>query len=107
MKFSSSTIWVLGALMAFASIDAVPDPPAIVPHAIKAAAHPCKVPAGINIQHADCHWSYPISYLQARWITGTSVYEPTLPGNSFARTEHAADASPPTRAVRKRFFIQS
>jgi len=43
MKLSSCTIWVLGLLLAIASVDTVPDPPAVNPRAVGVAHILCDV----------------------------------------------------------------
>jgi hypothetical protein len=89
------TIWILSALMAVASLDKIPDPPALDPHmlAVKArgpseCAETPSGPAGDG----------GLPDLLAPFETPTFLarnIEPDCPSSLTIRTGHAADPSPP------------
>jgi len=103
---SKCTIWVLGALMVIASVDTVPDPPAVNPQAVNVISHLPVCPAG-SCQRLTCDSSCISSLLQIRWIAFTSTYEPNRPCDRIARMGHAADPSPPALEGRRKLYIQS
>jgi hypothetical protein len=94
MKSKSYIVWVVGALLVIASVDTIPDPPAVNPHAVSVATRLCKTRGGACEYRLRCDWSYS-SHLQVRWTAFTSVYEPNLPSDRIALTGFAADPSPP------------
>jgi len=109
MKFNSWIIWVLGALMVIASLDAIPDPPAIYPRTVNVvASHLCKAPGGLCERHGNCNWFCRSSnQFQIRSIIFTSVYEPNLPSDWIALTGQAADPSPPILEALGKLYFQS
>ncbi len=94
MKLISCTVWILGAVMVIASVDAVPDPPAVTPHTVNVTSRQCEIRGGFCEPRLDCN-SPCISRLQVRWIAFTRPYEPNRPSDWVALTGHAADTSPP------------
>ncbi len=94
MKPRSCTIWVLGLLLAIASVDAVPDPPAVNRPASSTASL-------VRKARVDVHerWLNPNAFIslliQAHWITLTSAYEPNLPTDRIVKTGSTTDSSPP------------
>jgi hypothetical protein len=94
MKPGSFTIWVLGLLLAIASVDAVPDPPAVNRPASSTASL-------VRKARVDVHerWLNPNAFIslliQAHWITLTSAYEPNLPTDRIVKTGSTTDSSPP------------
>jgi hypothetical protein len=93
MKSRSCIIWVLGLLLAIASVDTVPDPPAVNPRSVSVASlseargHACE-------RRLNSGW-FISSLVQVRWIAFTSVYEPKLSTDWIALTGLATDPSPP------------
>jgi hypothetical protein len=106
MKSKSSTIWVLGVLLAIGSVDSVPDPPAVNPHTVSVASHLCEAHGRVCERRLNSDWSSS-SLLQVRWIAFTSAYEPNLPTDRIARTGFAADPSPPTLEARRNLYFRS
>jgi hypothetical protein len=101
-------IWVLGALMVIASVDAVPDPPAVSRHTVSVACGLSEARGGVCERRLNCDWSCTSSHLQIRWIAFTSAYEPNLPSGWIALTGFAADPSPPTlEAQRNSYYSRS
>ena len=98
MRLNSYIIWVLCALLVIASVDAIPDPPAIDQHAVNVVSSQiCKAPSSAVDRRLNCSWTCPsLHTFQARWVTLTSVYETNLPTDWIALTGLAADPSPPT-----------
>ena len=107
-KLRSCIVWVLGALLGIASLDTIPDPPALHPHSTAlAASQSSMAPCPIE-QRLRCAWSCPATQsAQVRWITFTSLSEPRLPKNEIALAGHAADPSPPMLQVSGRLLLQS
>jgi hypothetical protein len=95
MKSTSCIIWVLGALMVIASIDTVPDPPAVNRPTVSVATRLCEARGAVCERRMNCDWSGTSSHLHIRWMAFTSAYEPNLPSDWIALTGFAADPSPP------------
>jgi hypothetical protein len=106
MKSISCTVWVLGALMVLASLDTVPDPPAVNPQAVNVISHLRTCPNRF-CERLTCDSSCTSSHLQLRWIAFTSAYEPNRPSDRIALTGHAADPSPPALEARRKLYFQS
>jgi len=94
MKLRSCIIWVLGLLLAIASIDAVSDPPAVSPRAVGVDYILCDVCGNVRERRLNSDSSLPL-LLQVRWIAFTSAYEPNLPDDRIVLTGFATDPSPP------------
>jgi hypothetical protein len=94
MKSKSYIVWVVGALLLIASVDTVPDPPAVNPHSVSVFSRLCETPDGACEYRLNCDWSCS-SHLQVRWTAFMSVYEPNLPSDRIALTGFATDSSPP------------
>jgi hypothetical protein len=94
MKSRSCIIWVLGLLLAIASIDTVPDPPAVNPRSVSVASL-CEARGDVCERRLNSGW-FIASLVQVRWIAFTSAYEPKLPADWIALTGLATDPSPPT-----------
>jgi len=86
-------IWILGALLLVASVDAKPDPPALDPHfaAIKVSSLSGFAKAVHNPYGNDCS----LAPLQARRYVLVGDSEPHCPAEILAQMEQAADPSPP------------
>src|SRR5450631_3910134 len=95
MKSKSLIIWALGALMAIAAVDNVPDPPAVNPHTVSVASRLCKARGGVCDRRLDFAWCCTSPHLQIRWIAFTPAYEPNLPSDRIVLNGQAADPSPP------------
>ena len=93
MKSKSCTIWVLGLLLAIASVDSVPDPPAVNPRTV-AVVSQCE--ARGDVCEGRLNFDSPISsQVQVRWVAFTSANEPKLLTDWIALTGLATDPSPP------------
>lgn len=101
MKSKLYLIWVLGALMAIAAVDNIPDPPAVNPHTVSVASRLCDARGGICERRLNPDWSGSSSHLQLRSMAFTAAPEPTLPSDRVVRTGCAADPSPPALAARR------
>jgi hypothetical protein len=95
MKSIFYTASILVALMVIASLDNIPDPPAVNPHTVDVTSRQHEIRAGICEQHLDNDSSSVFSYLLLRRIAFPQPYEPNRPSDWFSRTGHAADSSPP------------
>jgi len=93
MKSRSCIIWVLGLLLAIASVDTVPDPPAVNPGSVSVASL-CEAHSDVCERRLNSGW-FISSLVQVRWIAFTLAYEPKLPTDSIALTGLATDPSPP------------
>ena len=94
MKSSSCIIWVLVLLLVIASLDTVPDPPAVNPSTVSVACLLCE--AGRDVHEYRLNSDLSLSLLfQIRWIAFTSAYEPNLPKDRIILTGFATDPSPP------------
>jgi len=99
MKLSSYLFWVLGAVIAIASVDTIPDPPAVNPHNANIISRLCDQAGGKCEQRLTYGWFCFSSHLQATRIALTSASEPSLPRDWIVLTGQAADSSPPTFLV--------
>jgi hypothetical protein len=106
MRSKVRIIWVLGALLAIASVDTVPDPPAVNPRTVNAASRLCEARGGVCERRTNSDWPC-CSQLQIRWIAFTSAYEPNLPGDQIALAGFAADPSPPALESRRNLYCHS
>ena len=106
MKSKSCIFWVLGLLLAIASVDTVPDPPAVNPHTISVASRLFEARGGVYSRRLNSDWCFS-SLLQVRWIAFTSVYEPNLPADWIALTGLATDPSPPAPKARLKLYFYS
>jgi hypothetical protein len=105
MKSNSPIVWVLGALIAIASVDAVPDPPGVNPRTVSVTSRLCEA-GGVCERRLHSDWSTP-SHLRMRWIAFSSAYESNLPSDQIVRTGQAADPSPPALEVRRNLYFHS
>jgi hypothetical protein len=103
MKSKVCVIWFLGLLIGIASVDTIPDPPAVNPHTVSVASRLREARGGVCERrlNSDCFYT---SHLQVRGMAFTSVYEPNLPIDWIALTGFAADPSPPAEPRRKLCF---
>jgi hypothetical protein len=106
MKLKALAIWFLGLLIGIASVDNIPDPPAVNSHTVSAASSIREACGGVCERRLNSDWSCT-SHLQVCWIAFTSVYEPNLPIDWVAITVFAADASPPALEARRQLYFRS
>jgi hypothetical protein len=90
------TVWILGALLVIASVDAIPDPPAIDPHMVTV-----KVPGPKECAESPCGQADTgilLNLLAHFQTSGTIFIEDTKPAGPsawIAQAGQAADSSPP------------
>jgi hypothetical protein len=94
MKSRSCIIWVLGLLLAIASVDTVPDPPAVNPRTVSVGSLLSEVHGDAHDRRLNAGLS-ACSPLQVRWTALTASYEPNLPKDRIVLTRFATDTSPP------------
>jgi hypothetical protein len=82
-------------VLAIAAVDAVPDPPAVNPHAVGVAYILCDACGDEHARWLNSHSSISLLF-QVRWIAFTSAYEPNLPTDRTVLTGFATDPSPPS-----------
>jgi hypothetical protein len=99
-------VWVLGALIAIASVDAVPDPPKVNPRTVSVTSRLCVAGGGVCERRLHSDWSTP-SHLRMRWMAFSSAYESNLPSDRIVRTGQAADPSPPALEARRNLYFHS
>jgi len=107
MKSQSCIIWVLGALMFIAAVDAIPDPPAVNSHAVSVASRISEARGGVCEWRLKSDWSCTSSHLQIRWIVFRSADEPNLPSDWIVLTGYAADPSPPVFEGQRNLYFRS
>src|SRR5262245_25557997 len=109
---SSSCVWgprvvmkaklpvgLLLGLLVFASIDMVPDPPAIRSHVSSAAILTHQVSASEYIDSSQpCSNSSPVPFGQARWIARLPLQIPKAARDEMIVAGYAANPSPPLSA---------
>jgi hypothetical protein len=94
MKSKSGIIWVLGLFLAIASVDTVPDPPAVNPRTVCFTSLLRDGRGDMHERRLISGWSIS-SLLQVRWIANTACYEPNLPKNRIVLAGFVTDPSPP------------
>lgn len=94
MKSRSCLIWVLGLLLAIASVDTVPDPPAVNPRTGSVASLLWEARGDVRKRRLKSD-SFLSSLLQIRWTAFASSYEPNLPRDPIVLAGFATDPSPP------------
>jgi hypothetical protein len=100
MKLQSCLIWVLGALLALAAADTIPDPPALNPHVVTVAARLSAAHGEVadRLLRSDLTSFSP---LQVSWVAFTSAHEPNIPSDWTALTTFATDPSPPASEIQR------
>jgi c-di-AMP phosphodiesterase-like protein len=94
MKSRLFTIWALCLLLAIASVDTLPDPPAVSPRTFSGISFLSA--AGADLRERQLNSDLSISsFHQVRWIAFTSTYEPNPFRDLIVLTGLAADPSPP------------
>lgn len=95
MKTHPCLLWILGAVLAVAAVDRIPDPPAVNPHTVNVASRLCDSGYSAPAQHLKSGGFCFSSHLHATRIAFTSASEPSLPRDWIVLTGQAADTSPP------------
>jgi hypothetical protein len=95
MSSKACFFWVLGAVLAIASVDTIPDPPAVNPHSANIISRLADTAGGACERALKTGWFCFSSHLQATRIAFTSASEPSLPPDRIVLTGQAADSSPP------------
>ena len=93
MKSKSHIVWILGAFLVIASLDAVPDPPAVNQNTDSVASRPCEA-RGFYEPRSNNDRSYTSSRRQPGRVAFNEHREP-LPNDWIVLTGQAADPSPP------------
>ena len=94
MKWKASLICFLGLVMGIASLDTVPDPPAVNPHRPSASSRVREARGGAR-QPPLGFSAFRTSHLQVRRIASASASEPNITIHCVAILRFAADPSPP------------
>jgi hypothetical protein len=97
MKTHPYLLWILGAVLAVASVDTIPDPPAVNPHTTNVVSRLSDSVGGAPEERLNCGWFCFSSHLHATRIAFISASEPSLPRDCIVLTGQAADTSPPVR----------
>jgi len=96
MKSKLFTVGLV-SLLIVASVDTVPDPPAVNSHTVSVVSLVHKAGGAVCERRLNrggsCTPSH--SHLQTSWIACTSGHEPSLPSDRIIVTGYAADPSPP------------
>jgi hypothetical protein len=90
MKSSRCALWVLCLLLVIASLDAIPDPPAVKPHFNAFCLRLCLATCYEQRLHRS-----PLGSLRLRLRAFTNGHKPTRPCDWIVLTGLAADPSPP------------
>jgi len=96
MRSISCVIWILGAVLVIATLDAQPDPPALNPSAAAAKVlqlHDYSCDTAIERCDSFVSAASPVSLVAA------GMYEPWRPMDPMVVTGQAADSSPPPPQV--------
>jgi|SRR5579871_1387355 len=96
MKFISYLVLVVCALVLAATLDAVPDPPAVAPHAVSAKASCLSEFVGAFREQrltSDSAWTLPYAPLHGGSLADAA--RPKRSGDWIALAAYAGDPSPP------------
>lgn len=94
MKSIPFTIWIVGALLVIATLDAVPDPPAVNPGgAASAIVHQCDYCCDVIPRRCDALDGSDSHHLS--WVLVPPMRERSHPSDGIVLTGQAADPSPP------------
>ena len=104
MKSIGCTIWILGALLVIATLDARPDPPAVDPHTVKAKTACLLGYSGEDgTQYLSCASPKIAPGLPVRSSGWADAGEPKRTTGALALVRHAADSSPPAPDLQPTF----
>ena len=105
MKSISHTIWILGALLVIATLDALPDPPAVNPSIAQ-----CKLGQlhdfsrdTVTPRCDSIGTSYPIPVS----LVAVDACEPNRPSYRMVLTGRVTDSSPPAQQTGRKLSFQS
>lgn len=101
MRANQYLFWILGAVLALAAIDTIPDPPAVNPHTVKTVSRLYDLGGSVCEQRLTSGWFCFSSHLHATRIAFTVASEPGLPRDWIVLTGQAADTSPPVRVSKQ------
>jgi hypothetical protein len=88
--------WMLCALLVTASVDNIPDPPAVKSPAVEVGARGFSSQLATSTpEDLKCHSFRSGPQFAARWVTLRRVLEPRIPADRIALVRQAADPSPP------------
>ena len=93
-------VWVLAALLAAASVDAIPDPPALDPHFAATKAPGLNECPTIVPDQSGSQGSHILAQLRTLDTIFVGDTQPDNAATLIARTGQAADSSPPASASR-------
>ena len=102
MKLIWCTIWILGALLVAATLDAQPDPPAVNPSATTVYRVVHDSPCNAITCLCDSLGTYYPFYLSFVAANAYAAYRPSV---RIVLTEQAADSSPPALQIRRKSFF--
>jgi hypothetical protein len=94
-KCESFLFWILAIVLAIASVDTVPDPPAVNPHTVNIVSRICEAGVSVFDQTIDSAWLRASSRLQTSRTTISVTAEPISTRERIVSTGQAADPSPP------------
>lgn len=99
-RWTQGTTWILCIVLIFASLDTVPDLPAVDPHAqaVKARAPGECAEARHACANSELHCDLALA--ESHGTIFVRDTEPDCPPVFLARTGQASDTSPPVRANR-------
>lgn len=96
MKSTSYAVLVLSVLMVAASIDAVPDPPAVTPHSLSVKAHCLREFVGaFREQRLTCASAYTSLHVPINRVSLPDATRPKRSSDWITLAGYAADPSPP------------
>lgn len=105
MKSVWCTIWILGALLVVATLDAQPDPPAVNPNLTLCKVLKTHAITGDTV--ARHYESVRTSHSFGVNLRAGDASEPYRPSDRMALTVQAADPSPPAPHAGRRLSVQS
>lgn len=94
-KGNSYLLWMLAIALAIASVDTIPDPPAVNPHTVNIVSRIYEAGVSVCEQTINPPWFYESSRMQASRIAISVAAEPTSTREWIVSTGQAADPSPP------------
>ena len=87
-------IWVLGLFLAIASVDTVPDPPAVNPRALSVVSWSCEASRCLRDDWLPFDLSIPY-LIQVRWIALNAASDANPRADRIVQVAFATDPSPP------------
>ena len=93
MRLFSCTIWTLGALLALATLDSLPDPPAVTPRTVTCQIPPVDLDSPVST--AQPTEFVAASDVRPMFALAADVQEPNRPRDRMVLTGQLTDPSPP------------